>query len=90
MRPGVLVEEQQERFLRAIYETQNEAGRSHVLDIAQHLGLDIIDNKGDRDLYREITLQLRDNEYIDCTASDYRVACGIVELTPRGLRYFEL
>ena len=45
----------QERFLRAIYETQNEAGRSHVIDIALHLGLDIIDNKGDRDLYREAT-----------------------------------
>ena len=81
------MDEQQERFLRAIYEVQDEVGRANVMDIASRLDLDIINSKDDRDLYQQTTLELRDSEYIDCPANDYGVTCGIVKLTEAGQDY---
>jgi len=81
--------EQQKRFLEAVYTVQGETGRAHVLDIAGQLGLDIINNIGDRDLYQETTLGLRDAGYLDCLANNYRVTCGLVKLTPYSFRLLE-
>jgi len=81
--------EQQGQFLKVIYAVQNEIGRARVLDIARHLGLDIINSKDDRYLYHESTLELREGGYIDCLAIDERVTCGIVRLTAEGLNYVE-
>ena len=80
------MDEQQKRVLEAVYAVQGETERAHVLDIAERLGLDIINNKGDRDLYQETTLGLRDTGYLDCLANNYGVTCGIVRLTPYGVR----
>ena len=75
--------------MKAIYAVQNERGRARVLDIARHLGLDIINSKADRYLYHESTLELREGGYIDCLAFDEWVPCGIVRLTDEGLNYVE-
>ena len=91
------MDEQQERFLYAIYATQDtrdETGRARARDIAWHLGLDIIYEKAERDLYQQTTLELRNSGYIDCLAIDARVptdpiTCGIVRLTGEGLNYVE-
>jgi hypothetical protein len=45
----------------------------------EHLGLDVT-NKGDRDLYRQTMLDLRDSGQIECLAHDYGLPCGIVKL----------
>ena len=78
------MDERQKQFLAAVYAVQGETGRAHVLDIAERLGLDIINHKEDRDLYQETTLGLRDAGYLDCLANNYGVTCGIVRLTPQG------
>jgi hypothetical protein len=78
------MDEQQGRSLKATYAVQNEIGRARVLDIARHLGLDIIDSKADRYLYQETALELREGGYIDCLAIDEGVGCGIVRLTAEG------
>ena len=83
------MDEQQGQFLMAIYAVQNEIGRARVLDIARHLGLDIINSKAERYLYHETTLELREAGYIDCLAFDEWVTCGIVRLTAKGLNYVE-
>ena len=83
------MDEQQGQFLKAIYAVQNEIGRARVLNIATHLGLDIINSKADRYLYQETTLELREGGYIDCLAFDEWVTCGIVRLTAKGLNYVE-
>jgi hypothetical protein len=87
------MDEQQERFLWAIYatlDTRDETGHARARDIAWHLGLDIVYEKAERDLYQQTTLELRDGGYIDCLAIDNRVpteplTCGIVRLTESGL-----
>jgi hypothetical protein len=87
------MDDQQARFLRAIYATQDtpdETGRARARDIAWHLGLDIIYEKAERDLYQQTTLDLRDSGYIECLAIDDRVptdpiTCGTVRLTESGL-----
>ena len=87
------MDNQQERFLWAIYATQDtrdETGRARARDIAWHLGLDIIYEKAERDLYEQTTLDLRDRGYIECLAIDDRVptdpiTCGTVRLTESGL-----
>ena len=88
------MEDQQERFLTAIYvvtqDTQGETGHARARDIAWHLGLDIIYEKAERDLYQQTTLDLRDSGYIECLAIDDRVptdpiTCGTVRLTESGL-----
>ena len=81
--------EQQGQYLKAIYAVQNEIGRARVLDIASHLGLDIINSKAERYLYHETTLGLREAGYIDCLAFDEWVTCGVVRLTVKGLNYVE-
>ena len=83
------MDEQQTRFLAAVHAAQGEAQRAGVLDIAARLGLDVINSKADRDLYQEITLELRDAGYLECLANNYGVTCGIVRLTPSGLSYLE-
>jgi len=83
------MDEQQGQFLKAIYAVQNEIGLARVLNIATHLGLDIINSKADRYLYHETTLELREGGYIDCLAFDEWVTCGIVRLTAKGLNYVE-
>jgi hypothetical protein len=83
------MDEQQGQFLKAIYAVQNEIGRARVLNIATHLGLDIINSKDDRYLYHKTTLALREGGYIDCLAFDEWVTCGIVRLTAEGLNYVE-
>jgi len=83
------MDEQQAQFLKAIYAVQNEIGRARVLDIARHLGLDIINSKAERYLYHETTLELREAGYIDCLAFDEWVTCGVVRLTAKGLNYVE-
>jgi hypothetical protein len=83
------MDEQQGQFLKAIYAVQNEIGRARVLDIASHLGLDIINSKAERYLYHETTLGLREAGYIDCLAFDEWVTCGVVRLTAKGLNYVE-
>ena len=85
----VLMDEQQGQFLKAIYAVQNEIGRARVLDIASHLGLDIIKSTAERYLYHETTLELREAGYIECLAIDQWVTCGIVRLTADGLDYVE-
>ena len=75
--------------MKAIYTAQNEIGRARVLDIATHLGLDIINSKAERYLYHETTLELREGGYIDCLAFDEWVTYGIVRLTGEGLNYVE-
>jgi hypothetical protein len=88
------MDDQQERFLLAIYiatqDTRDETGRARARDIAWHLGLDIIYEKAERDLYQQTTLDLRDSGYIECVAIDDRVptdpiTCGTVRLTESGL-----
>jgi hypothetical protein len=88
------MDDQQERFLLAIYiatqDTRDETGRARARDIAWHLGLDIIYEKAERDLYQQTTLELRDSGYIECVAIDDRVptdpiTCGTVRLTESGL-----
>jgi hypothetical protein len=88
------MDDQQERFLTAIYiatqDTRDETGRTRARDIAWHLGLDIIYEKAERDLYEQTTLDLRDSGYIECLAIDDRVptdpiTCGTVRLTESGL-----
>ena len=87
------MDNQQERFLWAIYtnlDTRDETGRARARDIAWHLGLDIIYEKAERDLYQQTTLALRDSGYIECLAIDERVptdpiTCGTVRLTESGL-----
>ena len=88
------MDDQQKRFLLAIYiatqDTRDETGRAHARDIAWHLGLDIIYEKAERDLYQQTTLDLRDSGYIECVAIDDRVptdpiTCGTVRLTESGL-----
>ena len=88
------MDDQQERFLLAIYiatqDTRDETGRARARDIAWHLGLDIIYEKAERDLYEQTTLDLRDRGYIECLAIDDRVptdpiTCGTVRLTESGL-----
>jgi hypothetical protein len=88
------MDDQQERFLLAIYiatqDTRDETGRARARDIAWHLGLDIIYEKAERDLYQQTTLDLRDSGYIECVAIDERVptdpiTCGTVRLTESGL-----
>ena len=88
------MDDQQERFLLAIYiatqDTRDETGRARARDIAWHLGLDIIYEKAERDLYEQTTLDLRDRGYIECLAVDDRVptdpiTCGTVGLTESGL-----
>ena len=88
------MDDQQERFLLAIYiatqDTRDETGRARAKDIAWHLGLDIIYEKAERDLYEQTTLDLRDRGYIECLAIDDRVptdpiTCGTVRLTESGL-----
>ena len=88
------MDDQQERFLTAIYiatqDTRDETGRARARDIAWHLGLDIIYEKAERDLYQHTTLDLRDSGYIECLAIDDRVptdpiTCGTVRLTESGL-----
>jgi hypothetical protein len=88
------MDDQQERFLLAIYiatqDTRDETGRARARDIAWHLGLDIIYEKAERDLYQQTTLDLRDSGYIECLAIDDRVptdpiTCGTVRLTESGL-----
>jgi hypothetical protein len=88
------MDDQQERFLTAIYiatqDTRDETGRAHARDIAWHLGLDIIYEKAERDLYQQTTLDLQDSGYIECLAIDDRVptdpiTCGTVRLTESGL-----
>jgi hypothetical protein len=88
------MDDQQERFLLAIYiatqDTRDETGRARARDIAWHLGLDIIYEKAERDLYQQTTLDLRDRGYIECLAIDDRVptdpiTCGTVRLTESGL-----
>jgi hypothetical protein len=83
------MDEQQEQFLQAVYAVQNNIGHARVRDIATHLGLDIINNKADCDLYQKTTLQLQDRIYLDCLANDYGLTCGIVRLTPRGAEVAE-
>jgi hypothetical protein len=83
------MDEQQERFLRAIYEVQDEIGRANVMSIASRLGLDIINSKADRDLYEQTILELLESGYLDCLANDYGVTCGIVRLTGAGQDYAE-
>ena len=78
------MDEQQGQFLKAIYAVQNEIGRARVLDIASHLGLDIINSKAERYLYHETTLGLREAGYIDCLAFDEWVTCGISEAYRQG------
>ena len=87
------MDDQQERFLWAIYtnlDTQDETGHARARDTAWHLGLDIIYEKAERDLYQQTTLDLRDSGYIECVAIDDRVptdpiTCGTVRLTESGL-----
>jgi hypothetical protein len=88
------MDDQQERFLTAIYiatqDTRDETGRARARDIAWHLGLDIIYEKAERDLYEQTTLDLRDRGYIECLAIEDRVptdpiTCGTVRLTESGL-----
>ncbi len=81
------MDEQQERFLKAIYAAQDEVGRAHARDIAERLGLDIINTKADRDLYQQTTLELRGSGHLECLAIDVRVTCGVVRLTESGLAY---
>jgi hypothetical protein len=83
------MDEQQAQFLKATYAVQNEIGRARVLDIATHLGLDIINSKAERYLYHETALELREGGYIDCLAIDEGVTCGIVRLTAKGYKYVE-
>ena len=83
------MDEQQGQYLKAIYAVQNEIGRARVLDIASHLGLDIINSKAERYLYHETTLGLREAGYIDCLAFDEWVTCGVVRLNTKGLNYVE-
>ena len=73
--------------MKAIYAVQNEIGQARVLDIASHLGLDIINSKAERYLYHETTLELREAGYIECLAIEQWVTCGIVRLTADGLDY---
>ena len=88
------MDDQQGRFLLAIYiatqDTRDETGRARARDIAWHLGLDIIYEKAERDLYEQTTLVLRDRGYIECLGIDDRVptdpiTCGTVRLTESGL-----
>ncbi len=81
------MEEQQERFLQAIYAAQDEVGHARARVIAERLGLDIINTKADRDLYQQTTLELQDSGHLECLAIDDRVTCGIVMLTESGLAY---
>jgi len=83
------MDEQQGQYLKAIYAVQNEIGRARVLDIASHLGLDIINSKAERYLYYETTLGLREAGYIECLAFDMWVTCGVVRLTAKDLNYVE-
>ena len=83
------MDERQGQFLMAIYAVQNEIGRARELDIARHLGLDIINTKAERYLYHETTLELREAGYVECLAIDQWVTCGIVRLTADGLDYVE-
>jgi hypothetical protein len=78
------MEEQHALFLKAIYAVQDSVGRADAVSIAQRLGMDVIDNRDDRNLYQETTLQLRDDGYLRCLANNYGLACGIVQLTPAG------
>ena len=70
-----------------MYAVQDEVGRAGVMAISGQLGLGIIRNKADRDLYRELSLGLRDDGYLECLANDYGVTCAIVRLTETGLGY---
>jgi hypothetical protein len=63
------VDEQHEQFLRAVYDARAPRGNSFISDlddIAENLGIDPVKVKGDRDLYREVMLALRDAGYVEC------------------------
>ncbi len=75
------------RFLQAIYVAQDAIGRADAKDIAERLGMDIINVKADRDLYQDTILELRDSGYLECSAYNYGLPCGIVRLTESGLTY---
>ena len=62
---------------------------SDLDDIAENLGIDPVRDKGDRDLYREVMFALRDDGYLECQASRDMVPCAWVQITERGLAYFE-
>jgi hypothetical protein len=74
----------------ATQDTRDETGRARARDIAWHLGLDIIYEKAERELYEQTTLDLRERGYIECLAIGDRVptdriTCGTVRLTESGL-----
>jgi len=73
------MDEKRQRFWDAVLAVQDERGRSRLKAIMDQMGMDVT-NKGDRDLYREVMLALRDDGYIDCKANDYGLPCGIVQI----------
>jgi len=86
------VDEQHEQFLRAVYNARTVRGHAFISDlddIAENLGIDPVRDKGDRDLYREVMFALRDDGYLECQASRDMVPCSWVQITERGLAYFE-
>ncbi len=86
------MDEQHELFLRAVYDARAPRGNSFISDlddIAENLGIDPVRDKGDRDLYREVMFALRDDGYLECQATRDMVPCAWVQITERGLAYFE-
>ena len=86
------MDEQHELFLRAVYDARAPRGNSFISDlddIAENLGIDPVRDKGDRDLYREVMFALRDYGYLECQATRDMVPCAWVQITERGLEYFE-
>ena len=86
------VDEQHEQFLKAVYDARAPRGNAFISDlddIAENLGIDPVRDKGDRDLYREVMLALRDAGYVECQATRDMVPCAWVQITERGLAYFE-
>jgi hypothetical protein len=86
------VDEQHEQFLRAVYDARTVRGNSFISDlddIAENLGIDPVRDKSDRDLYREVMFALRDDGYLECQATRDMVPCAWVQITERGLAYFE-
>lgn len=86
------MDDQQERFLRAVYEERSTRGDSYFAEIesiAENLGIDPVANMEDRHLYRDVMLSLENGGYLDCQANKYGVPCAIVRITERGLAPFE-